>query len=189
MNKADARAVYEQYWLHARHVELEMWLFNSFYAVLVGGVAAVLSADIQGITIAIKVIVAVLAFVISLLGFLLTYSLRIPFLKFILLAELIAINELGLKESYRRFFKKGKKNFPGDKRIDIHDILSSLYALFAGLMAYVATSLYFNDFLHNWALILGTAISTTLLYSHFGYIRPKIYIKGIADAMAQQVKK
>jgi hypothetical protein len=122
MRKEDSRIVYEQYWQHARHVENELLTFTSFYAVIVAGSFIFLNPN-SGIE---STIVMIFVMFLSIFGFFFNYNLRIPFIKFILKAELIAIKELGLKDEYRRYFDIKGKLFK-DKFIDTYDIFALLF--------------------------------------------------------------
>lgn len=128
------KTVYEQYWLHARHAEHETWLFTRSYVIIMVAIFAVVSAAIP-----LKIKVGLTAFgaLLSLLGFSVVYTLRIPFIKFALMAELIAINEFKIKDEYRRFFPKGDNIFPNDKWVDLHDILAMFYSTLTGVMIYM----------------------------------------------------
>ncbi|MFC2002338.1 hypothetical protein ACFLV4_00055 [Chloroflexota bacterium] len=95
MGDENLRKVYEQYWLHARHVESETWLFTSVYAIIMAAIFATVGADIS---LEIKAPVTLFGAILSFLGFFLVYTLRIPFLKFALMAELIAIKEFKIKD-------------------------------------------------------------------------------------------
>ncbi len=122
MEKEDSRIVYEQYWNHARHIENELLSFTSFYAVIVAGSFVF----IQPGTSKENTFVMLFIMALSIFGFFYNYNLRVPFLKFMLKAELIAINEFMLKKKYRRFFEKEGRLFK-DKFVDTYDIFAFLF--------------------------------------------------------------
>lgn len=128
MDREAASRVYDQYWQHARHVENQLHSFVGFY-VLVTGSALALSSSIGEVG---GVAAAGFVFLLSLLGLFFNYNLRVPFIKFTLIAELIAINEFGLKGEYRRFFDS-KGNLVNDKPFDTYDIFAWLFILGAAL--------------------------------------------------------
>lgn len=155
------REVYEQYWLHARHAEHETWLFTSLYAIIVAAIFAIVGS---GLAIEIKISILIFGVILSILGFLIVYTLRIPFLKFALMSELIAINEFKIKAEYRRFFPANGKPFPKGKYLDLHDVLATFYSFLISIMMFILLRLYFNDlFIATIAFFLSLAF---FLLSH-----------------------
>jgi hypothetical protein len=73
--------------------------------------------------------------IISAVGFFFNYSLRVPFYKFAMKAELIAIKEFSMDYSYRRFFESSEKTYLS-KKVDTFDIFAVLY------LSGIATSIY-----------------------------------------------
>ena len=61
---------------------------------------------------------------------------RVPFIKFILKAELIAIKEFSLNNEYRRYFDGERKLFK-DKFIDTYDIIAFLFISVITLCCYL----------------------------------------------------
>lgn len=134
-DKEDIRVVYEQYWLHARHVENETLWFTNIYAIIVAGSFAILG--LTEISLVINCAIFLFLFILSIIGFCLVYTFRIPFLKFALITELIAINEFNLKNEYRRFFPIERESFPKDKLFDLHDIFEFFYTLMSSMMIFL----------------------------------------------------
>jgi hypothetical protein len=101
-NKANARAVFEQYWLQARHVENErLWLTNVFaiiFAALLGLIT------VQGL----EWYIPAFGVLLSITGILSMHSLRIWFIRLSRLAEKIMINELGAEEYDIEKYRKTK---------------------------------------------------------------------------------
>ena len=118
MKSEQSIAIYEQYWQHARHVENELLSFTSFYAVIVAASFIYFEPNFK--------IPYIILIILSTFGFFINYTLRIPFIKFTFKAELIAINEFGLKNEYRRFFNNENKLFK-DKYIGVYDIFALFY--------------------------------------------------------------
>jgi len=168
MKNENLKTVYEQYWLHARHAENETWLFTRSYIIIMVAIFAVVSAAIP-----LKIKVGLTAFgaMLSLFGFFVVYTLRIAFIKFALMAELIAINEFQIKDEYRRFFPKGDNIFPNDKWVHLHDILAMFYSTLTGVMIYISINLYKETLL---AIIPAVGTFAILATLHLGFIRPKI---------------
>lgn len=113
----NARAVYDQYWLHARHVESHRQLFTSFFAVLS---VAVLAFQYQGHPNATASVIAlsVLA-ILSLIGYGAAHASNAAFIVFSRMAELIAIKYLDLRPEYARFYLMNaqfESNSPFDQR-------------------------------------------------------------------------
>lgn len=139
--------VYEQYWWHARHVEVQMWSYTRIWALVLTGIFTLIGTDLPGEA---KGAVALFGALLSGLGFFVVYSLRVPFLAFALTSEAMAINEFGLPLRYRRFFSTGA-DFRADKGVDIPDVLLIVYAV-------VATALVFTaGIMFGYVLIGGVA--------------------------------
>jgi len=160
------RTVYDQYWLEARHVEHETWLFNSFYAAIVAGIFAVIGSDLP---IEIKISMLIFGEIFSILGFFVVFTLRVPFFKFVLMAELIAINEFKIDEEYRRYFPKKDKAYPKGKYFDTHDVLATFYSSMIGSMTFILLYLCLNDLVFA---LIGLLLSMGFfLLLHFEKLR------------------
>lgn len=131
MREDDAQVVYDQYWNHDRHIENEMLSFSKFYAVIVAGLFIALKTPCDE-----NKYFLIFVFLLSVFGFLFNYNLRIPFIKFILKAELIAIKELKIPTIYRRFFDEHGHLFK-DKFIDTYDIFALLYISVITLSSFI----------------------------------------------------
>jgi len=175
--------VYEQYWQHARHAEDNTWLFTNNYSIIMAAAIAIIGANLSE---EMKVGIALFGAILSILGFGVVYTNRVPFMKFALTAELIALNEFHIKDEYRRFFPRDGKVFPKDKWFDLHDILSGFYSLLAGIMTYFCTKLCLKNL--TVAIIAATIIVLLLLLVHFVVIRPKKYIKEISEELAEKIE-
>ncbi len=103
-NNKNLKTIYEQYWLHARHVADERLWFTNIYILVVVGILIFLQID-QPLFIRLGVIVFVL--LLSVAGFLMCHSLTVHFITYSRTAELIQINEWDA--SYRQFYPKDGK--------------------------------------------------------------------------------
>jgi len=182
MQNENMRVVYEQYWLHARHAENETWLFTTVYGIIMAAIFAAVGAEISE---GIKATVTLFGVIFSVLGFLLVYVFRVPFLKFALMAELIAIKEFKIKDEYRRFFPKEGKAFPEGKWFDLHDILAMFYALLTGVMTGFSINFFTGHLLGS--IIPAVVISIALVGFHYGIIRRIKYIKEISHELAAKI--
>lgn len=91
------RTVFEQHWLHARHVENERLWFTNIYALVVGGLLASMwmkAADTSCSPWPWQILVVIL--LLSLLGLGMCHSLIIPFLRHRTIAQVIQLKEWGL---------------------------------------------------------------------------------------------
>ncbi|MFB6193619.1 MAG: hypothetical protein ABEI75_01015 [Halobaculum sp.] len=158
--------VYEQYWWHARHVENQIWSYTRIWAVVLTGIFAVVGSDLPSSA---KAATALFGSLLSLLGFFVVYSLRIPFLAFALTSEVLAINEFGLPRQYRRFFKRGV-DFRSDKGIDLPDILLAVYGI-VGVALLVAAGVLQGFSVAGAAV--GTVVGVGLAVGYFRRVRPK----------------
>jgi hypothetical protein len=123
------QTVYDQYWKHIRHVEDEMWSFTRIWAVVITAIFTVIGADLPT---GAKVGAGLFGTILSVLGFLTVYTLRVPFFDFYLTIEMIARRDFDLDAEYRRF--EDDPNVRLLKSLDVHDILVSIYTLVAGIM-------------------------------------------------------
>jgi hypothetical protein len=177
MNPDDAKVVYEQYWLHARHVERETWLFTSIYAVLIAAIFATMGSTVED---GIKLGLLFFGIILSLFGYSIVYILRVPFFKFAYLSEVIAINELKLNDNYRRFFPVGssagseKKLYP-DKIIDLHSILTCFFSILTGILfySYLIIQKPEGDTIY---FILSVILVLFLILFHYVVLVKKIYM-------------
>ena len=156
MEKEILCSVYEQYWQHARHAENNTWLYTSTSSIIMGAIIALMGAEIPE---EMKTGASLFGAILSFLGFGVVYTNRVPFLKFTHMAELIAINEFGLKDEYRRFFPGIHRAFLRDKWFDLHDVLATFYSVLAGIMIYFCLRGCFKSYVntvhpapfwHNW---------------------------------------
>lgn len=106
----NAQVVFEQYWLHARHVENHrLWLTNVFVAIFVGLIAYMAEKEVVWY-------LAACGLVLSIFGLLMVHATRVPFLRFSRMAEIIMDVELGLGR-FRRFYRASERENVGKMRV------------------------------------------------------------------------
>ena len=141
----NARVVFEQYWLHARHVENHrLWLTNLFVIIFAGllGCMAFIEQTSSYIPLA--------GFILSLIGLFSIHATRVPFLRFSRMAETITALELGLGE-YRRFFQQeaGSLKETKDKFWSLHRTFIIFYCLAGGGWA----ALFTHSYISSWGIL------------------------------------
>ena len=167
-------AVYEQYWLHARHQEVQRLWFANIYAVIVAGIFAYFGA-IKDITIdSAPLLVFVILF--SLLAYTVTYSWNIPFTIFTRLAEEIAVREWSLQEDYRRFTKY-KKGYKYQKRIggmeaSANTAFMAFYSLMTGVFSALLVQL-FTDICVLGLVLIGVIVFVALFLYYKFFLKKK----------------
>lgn len=157
----DARLVFEQYWLHARHVENErLWMTNVF-AIIFGGLLGFMGWKDE-----LTWYIAAFGLALSLFGLLAVHALRIPFIRYSRMAETIMDVELGLGE-YRRFFKQNGRNGLRaniDKFWSVHRTFVLFYCFIgAGWSTLIAISLEASD-RTVWIVFITVAAALVFLY-------------------------
>lgn len=148
MDNNNLGKVYEQYWLHARYQETQRLWFTNVYALIITGVFAYLATS--GLDNSLKVILLMFLTLLSLFGYLLTYSWNLPFTEFSRLAELIAINEWNLAEDYQRFSSYKKK-------IRANRLFVGFYSLMLGAFAALLFQTVYkmsNSGIPDWVIIV-----------------------------------
>lgn len=119
--------IYEQYWLHARHQEVQRLWFTNIYAMIVAGAFAYFGA-VKGFSTPLLVFLTLL----SILGYLVAYSWNIPFTIFSRLAEEIAVREWNLPKDYRRFTKY-RRGYEFSKIVSANIVFIGFYSLMTGI--------------------------------------------------------
>lgn len=169
------QTVYEQYWKHARHVEEEMWSFTRIWALILTAIFTILGTDLPT---GAKVSAALFGALLSMLGFFIVYTLRIPFLDFFLTTEIIAKNEFELSDEYRRLGTHS--DFRINKRFDIPDVLVAIYLIVASIMISSAGIIAGQTIL---GIGLGILMGLTLFVIYIKYIIPdcELVIESLID--------
>lgn len=135
MNNENLRKIYEQYWLHARHQELQRLSFTNIYAVVVAGVFAYMGAT--HVEEDIKSLLLFFLMLLSFFGYSMIHFWNVPFVIFSYLAEEIAIRELNLPVEYARFTEHNTRweKYNKAKRLgrlpirDVRDVFIAFYSL------------------------------------------------------------
>jgi len=139
------RRVYEQNWLHARHIENERLWFTNIYAVVMAASLALMSE--KGLIWPL----ATFLLILSLLGFFMCYALRGPFIQHSRMSEIILRREWQLKD-YSVFYSR--KEQPEDKTYKTGEVKSKFVSL--------------NDVFYYFYM-LGISGSTILLMQATGW--------------------
>jgi len=179
--------VYEQNWLHARHVENERLWFTNIYFIAVGGSLAFTfekgAAGFWPWPILIPV------FIFSMLGFFMCHHMSIPFLYHSRIADIIQIREWQLPYNYfYRINGKDPSKFGS---------FSGIFHWFYILMSSFSIGFLMHDLLHNWctavaagciALVAGL-ICLGALFAVYECIFKKKEDEARADLLALKDKK
>lgn len=139
------RRVYEQNWLHARHVENERLWFTNIYAVVMAGSLALMSE-----TGLIWPLVSFLL-ILSFLGFFMCHALRIAFIRPSRTSDIVLRREWQLKD-YSIFYPRKARS--GDKTYECGEVKSKLVSL--------------NDVFYYFYM-LGICVSAVLLIQAIGH--------------------
>ncbi|PNX47920.1 MAG: hypothetical protein BV456_10380 [Thermoplasmata archaeon M8B2D] len=183
MDDANLRKIYEQYWLHARHVENERLWFTNIYAVIVAGFLAYLGVVENNNPI--NLILIFFLLILSLFGYIITQAWNIPFVIFSRLAEEIAICEWKLPEEYRRFTKYSKGydyyKFIGIGKLSIRISASRAFIGFYSIMIGVFIALSYqiirniNDYKEISMVFI--VVSVTFYFYYHLYLEKKTLVK------------
>jgi hypothetical protein len=133
-------AVYEQYWLHARHQENQRLSFTNIYSVIVAGVLTFLSTT-QNPTLYLGILLFL--FALSLLGYLLVHSWNIHWMRYSRLTEVIAKRELGLPDHVLRFAPTGPRL---GVLVPVRDLFAWFYSLTTASFISGAIGAWFSSF-------------------------------------------
>lgn len=160
------RCVYEQNWLHARHVENERLWFTNIYAVVMAGSLALMSE--AGLIWPL----ATFLFILSLLGFVMCHALRIAFIRHSRMADIISRREWRFRDYsifYQRTARPGEKTEKsGERRKEFS----------------------FKDVFYYWYM-LGTSVSATLFVpaDTDTHILSRLLVGGLVFAVLFLVRK
>lgn len=173
------RTVFEQHWLHARHVENERLWFTNIYALVVGGLLAFTWEKAEATSCSPwpwQILVVIL--LLSLLGLGMCHSMVIPFLRHHTLAQVIQLKEWRLPytdkyklEGYRKVYKGGvyKYEIVCTRRAAKFVSLSKVFHLFYIFMSAFSVGLIAASIVGSlvtqcqWAIVVGMGFFTFLL--------------------------
>lgn len=144
------RKMFEQYWLHSRHLENERLWFTNIYAVVWAASLGFMSQ--QGRSIELTIFLLFLSY----LGMLLCHSLRLPFIRHTRLAEIILRKEWQLKKYsfwYQRDDEGNQETYQSGevkKPIAVNTVFYAVYTV--GILA--SSIMIFQQIPWWWARIL-----------------------------------
>lgn len=173
------RKVFEQHWLHGRHVENERLWFTNVYAILWGGSLAFMSQ--QGISTALAIFLLVLSY----LGLLVCHSLRLAFIEHTRLAEIILRQEWQLTDYsvfYRRPQQVDQAAYPSGearKTVSVHHVFYGVYVV--GVVA--SSVMIFQIIPWVW---LGILIG---LFSIIGSVALLCWFDEVEDSLYKEIGK
>jgi len=122
------KSIYEQHWLHARHVENERLWFTNIFGVIVAGLLAFLGTVKPTDLSLFAKFAGSFIFILSMLGYLLCLTWRAPFLEHTTLArKMLEDSQL---EIYAPYTTEAFRKLKG--RVNAHKLFLHFYALMAG---------------------------------------------------------
>lgn len=143
------KSVYEQHWLHARHVENERLWFTNIYILIIGALLAYTFGRGEAGLWPWSILAIVLT--ISLIGFFMCYSLRIPFIYHTEMADTIQIKEWNLPYNYLKY--------KPSKLIHFHVVFSWLYIVMSSFsIGFLLHDLAYNWCWYKWWIALVTSL-------------------------------
>ena len=165
------KTMYHEFWEHARHSETEMWKFTEIYIIVIGAILA----SVGGLGgnqefMMIPLVLSAFGFAISILGLFVVYTLRIPFIRFTGMAELIG-EKFGIEEPLTRFLRTSKDGITTDKKIGLSDLLGYFYCIMATGMCFTFTFLIGKSF--EWSALYGIITLAAMLGIFHGSIKSK----------------
>lgn len=123
------KSVYEQHWLHARHVENERLWFTNIFALIVAGLLAFLgTVEDKELLSLFAIYAGCFIFILSMLGYFLCLTWRAPFVEHTTLARKM-LEDLSLKE-YAPYTTEAYKKLKG--KIAANKLFLYFYAFMAG---------------------------------------------------------
>ncbi len=175
------RALLEQHWLHARHVENErLWFTNIFGIVVAGLLAVIFTAEDPQLSKQFAIYIGFLILALSLIGYFLCKSWRAPFIEHTSLAKKM-LEEYPSFEKYTSYGKGYEKlKF---LVISAHELFLYFYALMAGgalfLLLYVGVGKGDEKSPYLWiSIVVSIILFSVLCASWRGYLvkREKEYV-------------
>lgn len=165
------KSVYEQHWLHARHLENERLWFTNIYILIVGALLAyTFESGKAGFW---SWPILIIIFVLSLAGFFMCHSLRIPSYYHSRMADIIQIKEWMLPYNY--FYRKeelkttGRFGLDPTKFIHFHAVFYWLYIVMSSLsIGFLSYDLAYDWDRHRlWIALVVASICFGILYGYF----------------------
>lgn len=120
------KSIYEQHWLHARHIENERLWFTNIFALIVAGLLAFLGKELSSLF---AIYAGCFIFILSMLGYALCITWRAPFVEHVTLAYKML--EDALLKRYAPYTAEAFKIIKIGW-ITAHELFLYFYALMAG---------------------------------------------------------
>lgn len=124
----NAKYVFEQYWLHARHQEIQLLTFTGIYSAIVAGAFAYMGSEFSDMQS--RALLSIALGMVSFLGFFLTYNFNFAYMKFSRLAEKIKLEILELGQY--------KAIDGGTKKVSGYTLMYTFFGLMASLFTAIA---------------------------------------------------
>lgn len=102
LEQTDFAFVYDQYWEHARHAEIQLWNYTRIWALILTAIVTVLGSSLPRDA---KIGATLFGVLLSALGLLLVYALRVSYVSFVFKSEVVAVKEIGLGREYTRYIR------------------------------------------------------------------------------------
>ena len=102
VEQTDLAFLYQQYWEHARHAENQLWNYTRIWALVLTAIATILGSPLPRNA---KIAATCFGILLSVLGLLLVYALRVSYVAFTYKSEVVAINEMGVHPEYTRYIR------------------------------------------------------------------------------------
>jgi len=153
MRHKNLQVVYEQYWLHARHVANERLWFTNIYVLIVASAFAFMATSKS---VLINLWLTVFLLIFSVLGFFICHSLVIHFITYSRMTELILINEW--KIPYRLFFPEKSQRMVAKAGLNF-----AFYLLYMLMSSIFASLLIHNLEMFSTYISIGVAIMIFLV--------------------------
>ncbi len=139
------KSIYEQHWLHARHVENERLWFTNIFALIVAGLLSFLATVDRQLLPLFAIYAGCFIFILSMLGYFLCLSWRAPFVEHTTLANQV-LKDLELKRYApytSQVWKRIKLGW-----ITAHELFLYFYALMASMAVFLL--LYIGFAIFSW---------------------------------------
>ena len=178
------KSIYEQHWLHARHVENERLWFTNIFGVIVAGLLAFLGTSEAANLALFAKFAGPFILILAMLGYLLCLSWRAPFVEHTILANKLLGADLWLKEyaSYRPGYE-GIKFF----QISAHELFLYFYALMAGgglfLLLYIGLGVCY------WWISIILFLNMVILWRGLFMKKEKEYVEKTGIGYGRYAKK
>lgn len=146
------KSIYEQHWLHARHLENERLWFTNIFALIVAGLLAFLGTiDNEELLSLFAIYAGYFIFILSLLGYFLCLTWRAPFVEHTTLVNRM-LKDLEL-ERYAPYISKAFRRIKIGW-VTAHELFLYFYALMAGGASFLLLYIGFKKCPYWWVCII-----------------------------------